>query len=99
VQVTIQSVGVDINSDLETKIQLELQFSLSHVEPHITLISITLNSATYIRDHNDIHCRITLDMVNQPNVVIKNTQVNLEYSRDRVLHKASRAVERLFLKA
>jgi len=98
-QVTIQSDGVDINSDLETKIQRELQFSLSRVEPHIAAISINLNSVTNIRNHCDIHCRLTLEMVNQPNVVIEDTQINLEYVIDRVLHKASRAVERLIFKA
>ncbi len=98
-QVIIQSVGIDINSDLEKKIQRKLQFSLSRVEPYITKISISLNNITNIRNHCDIHCRLTLDVPNESNIVIEDTQKNLEYVIDRVLHKASRAVERLIFKA
>ena len=97
-RVTIQSVGVDINSNLETKIQRELQFSLSRVESHIPAISIDLNRVSNIRNHCDIHSRLTLEVLIQPNVVIEDKQANLEYVIDRVLHKASRTVERLIFK-
>lgn len=98
-QVTIQSVGIDINSELETQIQRKLQFSLLRVEPYITAISIILNNVTNIRDHSDIHCRLTLEIAAQSIVVIDDTQKNLEYLIDRVLHKPSRAVERSIFKA
>lgn len=98
-QATIQSVGIDISNNLEAQIQRKLQFSLSRVEPYTTENSITFNSITNIKDHHDIHCRLTLEIVNQPNVVIEGTQVDLEYVIDRILHKANRAVERFIFKA
>ena len=94
-QVTIQSAGITINSDFETQIRRKLQFSFSRIEPYITTISISINSVTNIIDHSDIHCRLTLDIVNQPSVVIEDTQMTLECVIDRVLQKASRIIERL----
>jgi hypothetical protein len=98
-QATIQSVGIDINNNLETLIQRKQQFSLSCVESYTTEYSINLISITNIKDNHDVHCRFTLKMVDQPKVVIEGTQVNLEYVINRILHKASRAAERLVFKA
>lgn len=98
-QATIQSVGIDINNNLETQIQRKQQFSLSCVESYTTEYSINLISITNIKDNYDVHCRFTLKMEDQPKVVIEDTQVNLEYVINRILHKASRAAERLVFKA
>ena len=94
-QVTIHCSGFNLNKDLETQIQRKLQFSFSRVEPYITKISIFLTSITNISGNNNAHCRLTLDIVNQSNIVIEDTQMNLECVIDRVLQKASRSVERL----
>jgi ribosome-associated translation inhibitor RaiA len=93
-QVSIQSSGVHIDGDLETKIQRKLQLALSRVEPYITAISIKLTSDTNAMGRG-IHCRITLVIVNQKDIVIEDTQTDLECVIDRVLQKASRTIKRL----
>lgn len=93
-QVTIESFGVIINEDIETKIQRQLQLSLSRVESYITTIKITLTSGEKNRGSNT-HCRLTLAIVNKGNIVIEDTQMDLERVINRVLQKASRAIERL----
>lgn len=97
-QVTIQSSGVTIDDDLEKKIQRKLQFSLSRVEPYISTISIRLTSASGINDSNT-HCRLTLAIASQGDIVIEDTQMDLECVIDRVLQKASRMIERLVFTA
>jgi len=57
-QVSIQSSGIKVNGDLETRIQRKLQLALSRVEPYITTISIKLTSQADARD-SSTHCRIT----------------------------------------
>jgi ribosome-associated translation inhibitor RaiA len=94
-QVSIQSTGVKINGELETKIQRKLQLALSRVEPYITTISIELTSATNAKD--SAHCRLTLVIVNQEDIVIEDTQMDVECVIDRVLQKASRTIKRLVL--
>ena len=93
-QVIIESFGVNIHCDLETKIQRKLQLSLSRVEPYITAIVIKITSKKGFSDINT-HCRLTLTIVNQGNIVIEDTQMDLECVINRVLQKASRAIERL----
>jgi hypothetical protein len=84
---------VNVNGDLETKIQRKLQLALSRVEPYINAISIEFTSAT--NASSAIHCRLTLEIINQGDIVIEDTQMDLECVIDRVLQKASRAIKRL----
>lgn len=93
-QVSIQSSGVDINGDLETKIQRKLQLALSRVEPYITKISMKLTNVPNAKG-SSAHCRLTLAIVNQEDIVIEDTQMDLECVIDRVLQKASRTIKRL----
>ena len=93
-QVSIQSSGVKINGDLETKIQRKIQLALSRVEPYITTITIKLTSEAKTRG-SSTHCRITLIIVNQGDIVIEDRQMDLECVIDRVLQKASRTINRL----
>ena len=96
-KVTIQLSGVKSNRNLETIIQRKLQFSLSRVEPYINKISIDLISATNTRGVSNTHCRLTLAIANQSDIVIEDTQMDLDCVIDRVLQKANRIVERLVL--
>lgn len=95
-QVSIQSSGVNINGDLETKIQRKLQLALSRVEPYITTISIELTSSSNASSNSSsTHCRLTLVIVNKEDIVIEDTQMDIECVIDRVLQKASRTIKRL----
>ena len=94
-QVSIQSSGVDMNGDLETKIQRKLQLALSRVEPFITKISIKLTNVPNAKGSSNTHCRLTLVIVKQGDIVIEDTQMDLECVIDRVLQKASRTIKRL----
>lgn len=94
-QVTIQSTGIKLNKELKAKIERKLQFTLSKVQPYIITILINLTSTNDTRGIANIHCQLTLAIVNQSNVVIKDTQIDLECVLDRVLQKASRMIERL----
>jgi len=93
-QVSIQSSGVKISGDLETKIQRKIQLALSRVEPYIATISIKLTSEVNARG-SSTHCRITLIIVDQGDIVIEDTQTDAECVIDRVLQKASRTIKRL----
>lgn len=93
-QVSIQSSGIDINGDLETKIQRKLQLTLSRVEPYIAKISIKLTNVPNAKG-SSTHCRLTLAIVKQGDIVIEDTQMDVECVIDRVLQKASRAIKRL----
>ena len=93
-QVSIKSSGVKINSDLETMILRKIQLALSRVEPYITSISIKLTSDTNAMG-SSTHCAITLVIVDQKDIVIEDTQMDLECVIDRVLQKASRTIKRL----
>ena len=94
-QVSIQSTGIKLNKELKTKIKRKLQFTLSKLEPYIIKISIKLSSTIDTRDIDNTHCQLTLAIVNQSDIVIEDTQMDLECVLDRVLQKASRIIERL----
>lgn len=94
-QVSIQSTGIKLNKEVKTKIKRKLQFTLSKLEPYITKISIKLSITNDSRDIDNTHCQLTVAIVNQSDIVIEDTQMDLECVLDRVLQKASRIIERL----
>jgi len=94
--VSIQSSGVELSNDLKIYIQRKLQLAFSRLEPYIIKISISLTSGVNTTDSNK-HCRLAVTMVNQPDVVVEDTQMDLDFVIDRVLHKATRMIERLVL--
>lgn len=95
-RVIIQTSDVKLNDDIDAKIRRNLQLSLSRVESHIVKVVIKLTGANNSIEGNT-HCRLTLALINRSDIVIEDTQMDLECVIDRVLHKASRKIDRLFL--
>ncbi|GAA6172899.1 hypothetical protein NBRC116592_25690 [Colwellia sp. KU-HH00111] len=94
-KVTIASVGVKLNKALKTNVERKVQLTLSKLEPYISTISIKLSSSIDTRGISNNHCQLTIAVINQPNLVIEDTQADIECVLDRVLQKASRMIERL----
>ena len=98
-QVNITSTGVELHQELEKKIQRKLQLTLSRVKPYITTISISLSNSINSRGIKNMHCKLMLVIVNQSDVIVEDTQMDLDCVIDRVLQKTSRMIERLVFNA
>ncbi|MBL4940670.1 MAG: HPF/RaiA family ribosome-associated protein [Colwellia sp.] len=94
-QISIHTSGIALSKELTTHIQRKMRLALSRQEPYINTISILLTSVVETKNNNHKHCRLTLAIVNRPDIVIEDTQMDLNCAIDRVLHKASRMMERL----
>lgn len=95
-QINIDCEQVNLAQDLKTYIQRKLELALTRVAPYITEITISLHNVSDIDGNINRHCKFTLSVLNQPDIIIEDTQSDLYYVIDRSIHKAARTMERIY---
>lgn len=96
-QVDISLSLVELDKEVKIYIQRKLEIALSRTALYITAISIVLSKkrSSESENENDIHCILTLSIIDSPEVVIEDTQSNLYYVIDRAIQKAKRTMDRI----
>ncbi|PCH94556.1 MAG: hypothetical protein COB83_11185 [Gammaproteobacteria bacterium] len=94
-QVDISLSLVELDKEVKIYIQRKLEIALSRTSLYITAISIVLSKKRSSENENDIHCILTLSIIDSPEVVIEDTQSNLYYVIDRAIQKAKRTMDRI----
>ncbi len=93
-KIDIQTRGFDLTEGLKAFIQRKLQFALSRMESHISVISIGLSDINGPKGGIDKRCRLQVSIANMEDIVIKDTQPDLYCAIDRTMQRASRVVTR-----
>jgi len=92
-KIDIQSCDVELGKAIETHIQRKLQIALSRMEPYITDISISISDVDGMKAGGHRHCRMQISSTEFEDIIIEDTQLDLFYVIDRVIHRASRSLE------
>jgi len=96
-QVDIKLSIVELDEALETLIQRKLEYAFSRTAHYISSISIVLSKTSRASNNCDVHCLLTISVIDSQDVVVEDIQSDLYYVIDRAIQKAQRLMERLAL--
>ncbi len=93
-QIDIQSRGFSLTDALLNYAQRRLLFSMSYCNDYIHRIVVRLSDINGPRGGADKCCQIRVALAGMPDVVVKDTEVDLYIAIDRAIDRARRTVVR-----
>ncbi len=93
-KIDIQNCLTELDQSLEEDIQRRLRLALSKMAAYISSITFIISDAIDPNGKVEKHCFLTISLYRMPNIVIEETQADLYFVIDRVIHKATRTLSR-----
>ncbi len=93
-QIDIQSRGFSLTDALVNYSEQRLIFSMSHFSDHINKVVVRLSDINGPRGGKDKCCHLRLIIAGLPNIVVKDTEINMYAAIDRAMDRIRRAVAR-----
>ncbi len=93
-QIDIQSRGFSLTDALFDYAQRRLLFSMSYCNDYIHRIVVRLSDINGPRGGADKCCQVQVALMGMPDVVVKDTEVDLYVAIDRAIDRARRTVVR-----
>ncbi|MDX2369813.1 MAG: HPF/RaiA family ribosome-associated protein [Colwellia sp.] len=90
-KIDIQNTLVDLDPTVEADIQRRLLLALSKVKSHISSITFILSNVISGTGH---HCSLTITLKRLPDILVEETQRDLNSAIDRTIQKATHIISR-----
>lgn len=93
-QIDIQALSFDLTDVLRRHLQRRLAFALSARDEHIHRITVRLTDINGPKGGKDMCCHIQVSLGGLPDVVVKDTQADIQTAIDRAADRVGRTVNR-----
>lgn len=93
-KIDIQNALVGLAPTVEADIQRRLLLALSKVKSHISSITFILSSVISETDHHATHCLLTITLKRLSDIVVEETQTDINSAIDRTIQKATHSLSR-----
>lgn len=93
-QIDIRAHDLLLTPGLRAHVRRRLQFTLSRFQDHVSRVTVRLSDINGARGAADKQCHIQLHLHGLPEMVIKDTEVDLYVAVDRAAERTGRSLGR-----
>lgn len=93
-QIEIHTHNFLLTEDLRTHVKRRFQFVVTRFRDHLLCVSISLSDINSPGGGVDKHCRVQLQLQGMAEIIIEDTEADLDSAVDRAAMRTGRTLER-----
>jgi len=93
-QIDVQALGFELTPALRSHTERRMHFALGRFDSQVARLSVRLSDLNGPRGGEDKRCHLRVTLTDAPEVVIEDTEADLNIAIDRAADRAGRTVAR-----
>lgn len=93
-QIEIHTHNFVLTEDLHAHVERRFQFVVTRFRDHLLCVSVCLSDIHTPGGGMDKHCRVQLQLRGMAEIIIEDTEANLDSAVDRAARRTGRTLER-----